>query len=180
MEDLSLHILDIAENSIGAGAKRVEIRIIEDLDKDIFSLEIKDNGRGMSQEILKKATDPFYTTRTTRRVGMGLSLLSQSAREAEGDLSITSQEGQGTTVYTYFKHSHIDRRPLGNIVDTLIVLIAGNPDIDFFYEHKRNNNTYSMDTKEIKLELGEIPINTPAVIEIIKEDIRNGQTRLGI
>ena len=180
MEDLSLHILDIAENSIGAGAKRVEIRIVEDLDKDIFSLEIKDNGRGMSQEILKKATDPFYTTRTTRRVGMGLSLLSQSAREAEGDLSITSQEGQGTTVYTYFKHSHIDRRPLGNIVDTLIVLIAGNPDIDFFYEHKRNNNTYSMDTKEIKLELGEIPINTPAVIEIIKEDIRNGQTRLGI
>lgn len=180
MEDLSLHILDIAENSIGAGAKRVEIRIFEDLDKDIFSLEIKDNGRGMSQEILKKATDPFYTTRTTRRVGMGLSLLSQSAREAEGDLSITSQEGQGTTVYTYFKHSHIDRRPLGNIVDTLIVLIAGNPDIDFFYEHKRNNNTYSMDTKEIKSELGEIPINTPEVIEIIKEDIRNGQKRLEI
>lgn len=180
MEDLSLHILDIAENSISAGAKRVEIRIFEDLDKDIFSLEIKDNGRGMSQEILKKATDPFYTTRTTRRVGMGLSLLSQSAREAEGDLSITSQEGQGTTVYTYFKHSHIDRRPLGNIVDTLIVLIAGNPDIDFFYEHKRNNNTYSMDTKEIKSELGEIPINTPEVIEIIKEDIRNGQKRLGI
>jgi len=174
MEDLSLHILDIAENSISAGAKRVEIRIFEDLHKDIFSLEIKDNGRGMIQEILKKATDPFYTTRTTRRVGMGLSLLSQSAKEAEGDLSITSQEGQGTTVYTYFKHSHIDRRPLGNIVDTLIVLIAGNPDIDFFYEHKRNNNTYSIDTKEIKSDLEGIPINSPEVIEIIKKDIQNG------
>jgi anti-sigma regulatory factor (Ser/Thr protein kinase) len=180
MEDLSLHILDIAENSISAGANRVEIRILEDLHKDIFSLEIKDNGEGMSQEVLKKVTDPFYTTRTTRRVGMGLSLLSQSAKEAEGDLSITSEEGKGTSVYAYFKHSHIDRRPLGNIADTLIVLIVGNPDSDFFYEHKRNNNTYSIDTKEIKSELGGIPINTSEVIEIIKNDIRNGLRSLGV
>jgi len=180
MEDLSLHILDIAENSISAGANRIEIRILEDIKKDFFSMEIKDNGKGMSQEILEKVTDPFYTTRTTRKVGLGLPFLSQSAKEAGGDLSITSNEGKGTTVYAYFKHSHIDRKPLGNIVDTLIVLIFGNPDIDFFYEHKRNNNTYSIDTKEIKLELGGVPISSSVVIEIIKKDIQNGLKSLGL
>lgn len=180
MEDLSLHILDIAENSISAGANRIEIRILEDIKKDFFSMEIKDNGKGMSQEVLEKVTDPFFTTRTTRKVGMGLSLLSQSAKEAGGDLSIISNEGKGTTVYTYFKHSHIDRKPLGNIVDTLIVLIFGNPNIDFFYGHKRNNNTYFIDTKEIKLGLGGVPISSSVVIEIIKKDIQNGLKGLGL
>ena len=180
MEDLSLHILDIVENSIEAGANRVEIRILEDLKKDIFSLEIRDNGKGMSEEALKSVTDPFYTTRKTRGVGLGLSLLYQSAKEAEGDVSITSEKGVGTTVYAYFKHSHIDRRPLGNIVDTLVVLIAGNPEIDFFYEHRRNGSTYSIDTKEIKSELGGIPINSPEVIGIIKKDIKEGIKGLGV
>lgn len=174
MEDLSLHILDIVENSIAAGANRIEIRILEDIKKDIFSIEIKDNGKGLSQEALKKVTDPFYTTRRTRRVGMGLPFLSQSAKEADGNISITSEEGRGTIVYAYFKHSHIDRKPLGNIVDTLIVLIAGNPDIDFFYEHRRKSNTYSIDTKEIRSELGGVPINSSEVIGIIKKDIRKG------
>jgi len=167
-------MLDIVENSIIAGANRIEIRILEDLKNDIFSVEIKDNGKGMSEEVLKKVTDPFYTTRTTRRVGLGLSFLSQSAKEAGGDLSVISKEGEGTVVYAYFKHSHIDRKPLGNIVDTLVVLIAGNPDVDFFYEHKRNSNTYSLDTKEIKAELEGIPINFAGVIKILKEDIQNG------
>ena len=174
MEDLSLHILDIVENSINAGANRVEIRILEDIERDIFSIEIRDNGKGINREDLKKVTDPFYTTRSTRRVGLGLPFLLQSAREAEGDISITSEEGVGTTVYAYFKHSHIDRKPLGNIIDTLIVLIAGNPDIDFLYEHRCNSKTYSMDTKEIRPELGGIPINSAAAIEIIKRDVQNG------
>jgi len=174
MEDLSLHILDIVENSITAGANRIEIRILEDFKNDIFSIEIKDNGKGINEEVLKKVTDPFCTTRTTRRVGLGLSFLAQSAKEAEGDLTITSEEGIGTTLHAYFKHSHIDRKPLGNIVDTLVVLIAGNQDIDFFYEHKKNGNTYSLDTKEIKAELEGIPINSAGVIKIIREDIQNG------
>ncbi|MDH5203770.1 MAG: ATP-binding protein [Nitrospirota bacterium] len=174
MEDLSLHILDVVENSITAGANRIEIRILEDLKNDIFSVEIKDNGKGMNEDILKNVTDPFCTTRTTRRVGLGLSFLSQSAKEAGGDLTVASKEGEGTVVYACFKHSHIDRKPLGNIVDTLITLIAGSPDIDFFYEHRRNGNIYSLDTKEIKAELEGIPLNSPAVIKIIREDIKNG------
>lgn len=174
MEDLSLHILDIVENSIAAGATRIEIRILENRQKDILSIEIKDNGRGMSDEIVKRVTDPFYTTRTTRRVGLGLSFLSQSAKEADGDISIKSKEGRGTVVYAYFKHSHIDRKPLGNIADTLIVLIAGNPDVDFFYEHKRNGNIYLIDTKDIRAKMGNIPLNSADVIGVIKKDIKEG------
>ena len=174
MEDLSLHILDIVENSIAAGANRVEIRVIEDTRKDILSVEIRDNGKGMSEEVLENAVDPFYTTRTTRRVGLGLSLLSQSAKEAEGNMTIKSKKGEGTTIYAYFKHSHIDRKPIGNMAETLIVLIAGNPDIDFLYEHRLNNRAYSIDTKDIREELGDVPLSSPGVIEVIRKDIRNG------
>ncbi|MBI5050720.1 MAG: ATP-binding protein [Nitrospirae bacterium] len=174
MEDLSLHILDIVENSIAAGANRVEIRVVEDTGKDILSVEIRDNGKGMSKEVRENAVDPFYTTRTTRRVGLGLSLLSQSAKEAEGDMTIKSKEDEGTTIYAYFKHSHIDRKPLGNMAETLIVLIAGNPDIDFLYEHILNNRAYSIDTKGIREELGDIPLSSPDVIEAVRKDIQNG------
>ena len=174
MEDLSLHILDIVENSIAAGADRVEIRVIEDIRKDILSVEIKDNGKGMGADVLSKVLDPFYTTRTTRRIGLGLSLLSQSAKEADGDMTITSKKGEGTIVTAYFKHSHIDRKPIGNMAETLIVLIAGNPDIDFLYEHRLNNRAYSIDTKDIREELGDVPLSSPGVVEVIRKDIRNG------
>ena len=174
MEDLSLHILDIVENSIAAGANRVEIRIAEDIRNDVLSIEIKDNGKGMGADVLSKVLDPFYTTRTTRRVGLGLSLLSQSAKEAEGNMTIKSKKGEGTTIYAYFKHSHIDRKPIGNMAETLIVLIAGNPDIDFLYEHRLNNRAYSIDTKDIREELGDVPLSSPGVIEVIRKDIRNG------
>lgn len=179
MEDLSLHILDVAENSIYAGAHRIEIKILEDLKKDILSLEIKDNGRGMSEEVLKKVTDPFYTTRTTRDIGLGLSLLSQSAKEAEGDMVVSSKVGMGTSVYAYFKHSHIDRKPLGNIVDTIIVLIVGNPEIDFLYEHRKNDKLYSLDTAEIKAALEGIPLTTPEVVETIRKNLQEGLKEIG-
>ncbi len=174
MEDLSLHILDIVENSIAAGAGRVEIIILEDIKRDIFSIEIKDNGRGIDRETLKKVADPFYTTRTTRKVGLGLSLLSQSAKEAEGDISIASEKDVGTVVHAYFKRSHIDRKPLGNIADTLIALIAGNPEIDFFYEHKVDDKTYSIDTKFIRSKLEVVPLNSPEVLMMIRDDIMEG------
>jgi len=179
MEDLSLHILDIAENSIAAGATVIKIKIIEDIRRDIFSVGIEDNGKGIPEELITEVLDPFYTTRTTRKVGFGLSFLAQSAKEAGGDISIKSKEGVGTIVYAYFKHSHIDRKPLGNITDTLIVLIAGHPDIDFLYEHKRDDKVYSIDTKEIRAEIGDIPLNSPGVIEVIREDIKNGLKGLG-
>ena len=139
-----------------------------------MSIEIKDNGKGMGADVLSKVLDPFYTTRTTRRVGLGLSLLSQSAKEAEGNMTIKSKKSEGTTIYAYFKHSHIDRKPIGNMAETLIVLIAGNPDIDFLYEHRLNNRAYSIDTKDLREELGDVPLSSPGVVEVIRKDIRNG------
>jgi hypothetical protein len=171
MEDLSLHILDIAENSITAGASRVKIKIVEDIKKNLLLIEIADNGRGMDEETIKMAYDPFFTTKTTRRVGLGVPLLAQAARESGGNLIIKSKKREGTTITANFQYNHIDRKPLGNIAETLTVLIAANPEIDFVFEHKRNDSTYNIDTKEIKTNLGDVPINNPGVIKFIKDDI---------
>ncbi len=171
MQDLSLHILDIAENSITAGADRITIKIVEDVKSNLFLLEISDNGKGMDQEMFEHACDPFYTTRTTRKVGLGIPLLAQTARECNGDIKITTEKGKGSTITATFQYNHIDRKPIGDIEKTMIVLIASNPDIDFILEHKKNDDTYILDTSYIKKELDGVPINTPEVIRIIKDDI---------
>src|SRR5512140_994843 len=135
MEDISLHILDIAENSITAGATLVGIRLIDRRDENSFVVEIEDNGKGMTEDLVKKALDPFFTSRTTRNVGLGLSLLAQSARETGGDITIKSTAGTGTIVTAQFRPAHIDMKPLGDITETLIVLIAGNPGVDFTFNY---------------------------------------------
>ena len=150
MEDLSLHILDIVENSIRAKASMVEIKVIEDIRKDLLTIEIKDNGQGIDEETIKKVIDPFFTTRTTRKVGLGLPLLSQAARESGGDVEIASKVGKGTKITATFGYSHIDRKPLGNMEITLITLIAGNPEVDFIYEHKSDELECHLDSKEIR------------------------------
>src|SRR4030065_2299965 len=175
MEDLSLHILDIAENSINAGASKIRIKIIENVKKNLLLIEIADNGKGMDEDIIKMARDPFFTTKSNKRVGLGIPFLAQSAREAMGDISITSKKGEGTTITATFKYNHIDRKPLGDIEKTLTVLIAGNPEVDFVYEHKRNSHTYYLDTTGIKKKLKGIPTNHPEVIKIIKDSIRQWQ-----
>lgn len=171
MEDISLHILDIAENCITAEASRIRIKIVEDTRDNILTVEVNDNGRGMEKELLENATDPFYTTRTTRKVGLGIPLLAQSAREGGGDISVQSKRGEGTSIKATFQYDHIDRRPLGDIGQTMIILIVSNPDIDFIFEHKVNDSEYTLNTAEIKKELDGVPINTPEVIRIIKDDI---------
>lgn len=176
MEDISLHILDIAENSIGAGATLIKISIIEDSKNDLLLVEIEDNGKGIHEELIKKVLDPFYTTRTTRKVGLGLSLLAQSAKEADGDMSIKSEKDAGTVVSAYFKHSHIDRKPLGNIADTMLVLITGNPDRDFLFTYRKDDFEYMLDTREIKRELDGIPVNVPAVLSAIRKDLQESLT----
>ncbi len=120
MEELALHILDIAENSIAAGARHVDIRVSEDLAADRLTVEIRDNGRGMAEQVLRRAADPFFTTKGTRPVGLGLSLLEQAARAAGGSLRIQSRPGAGATVTAEFRHSHPDRQPLGDVAATLL------------------------------------------------------------
>ena len=172
MEDLSLHILDIAENSVAARADKIEIRISEDKKKDLLSVEIIDNGIGMDKETRKKAVDPFYTSRTVRRFGFGLSLLSEAAKSANGHFSIRSEKGEGTRIKADFQYSHIDRKPLGDIGQTIITLVIGKPEIDLIYVHKKNSRRYILDTRKIKARLKEAPINSPAGIRMIKEDLK--------
>ena len=148
MEDLSLHILDIAENSINGAAKTIEIIIDEDRDKDLLTIEIKDDGKGMDEKTLKKALDPFFTTRKTRRVGLGLSLLAQAAEQSDGKMELSSIPSVGTTVKATFRMSHPDCKPMGDINETLRMLVAGHPEINFVYEHHKDNSKYRFDTRE--------------------------------
>jgi len=150
MEDLSLHILDIVENSIRARAKKIEIKIIEEKKKDLLTIEIIDDGKGMDEKTLKDVLDPFFTTKNTRKVGLGLSLLAQSAEESGGSIKIESKIGQGTKVKATFGYSHIDRKPLGDIYESLKVLITVNTDINFIYKYQKDNANYHLDTKGIK------------------------------
>jgi predicted metal-dependent phosphoesterase TrpH len=150
MEDLSLHILDIAENSIMASAGRIEIRIDEDPANDLLTLEISDNGRGMDEETLKKALDPFFTTRTTRRVGLGLSLLAQAARQSGGTMDVSSRPQKGTVVRATFCLSHPDCKPIGDIAETMRTLVVAHPEIDFVFEQKTNGSIYRFDSREIE------------------------------
>jgi anti-sigma regulatory factor (Ser/Thr protein kinase) len=172
MEDLSLHILDIVENSVAAEADKIEIRITEDKEKDLLSVEIIDNGIGMDEETKKKVLDPFYTSKTVRRFGLGLPLLSEAAKAANGQLSIESKKGEGTKVKADFQYTHIDRKPLGDMGQTIITLIIGNPEIDLIYVHKKNSHKYSLDTRILKVQLKEAPLNSPAGIRMIRENLK--------
>ena len=175
MIELSLHVLDIAENSSRAQATLIEITIVEDLVRDIFSMEIRDNGTGMNAETLEKALDPFFTTKKVRRIGLGLPMLSQAAETTGGRFSIRSAVGKGTDVYAEFKHSHIDRQPLGDISGSIVALIIGNPDVDIVYTHCKNGRTYIMDTREIREGLGiDIPLNHMEVLNLIRDNIKEG------
>lgn len=172
MEDLSLHILDIVENSVAAQASKIEITLVEDKKKDLLSVEVIDNGIGMDEKTQKKALDPFFTSKKVRRFGLGLSLLSESAKAANGHLSIKSEKGKGTKIRADFQYSHIDRKPLGDIGQTIITLVIGNPDIDIIYVHKKDGHEYSLDTRKIKARLKDIPINSPDGIRMTKQDLK--------
>jgi anti-sigma regulatory factor (Ser/Thr protein kinase) len=171
MEDLSLHILDIAENSIDSGATRVDIIIKEDLNSDRLTLRIDDNGNGMDEDMVKKASDPFFTSKRGKRCGLGIPLLAQAAKECNGDFSINSVVDRGTCIVAEFKITHIDRKPLGDIGTTMSALICGHPGIDYLFFYERDGFSYRLNTVELKANLDEVPINTPELLKCIKEDI---------
>lgn len=150
VEDLSLHILDIVENSIAAGASCVEITIREDLATDRLEVEIADDGQGMNAEMKEKALSPFFTSKTVRRVGLGLPLFREAARRAGGELTVTSQPGQGTCVKAVFQHSHLDRQPLGDLAKTLTTLIIGNHNVRFVYMHHSDDKCFALDTDDFE------------------------------
>ncbi|WIV10573.1 ATP-binding protein [Proteiniborus sp. MB09-C3] len=178
MKELSLHVLDLAENSIRAKAKLVTISITEDLNHNLLKILIEDNGNGMDEELLSVADDPFTTTRKTRNVGLGLSLLKAAALRAEGDFHITSEKGTGTKIEATFKHNHIDRAPIGNMGSTIATILIRKEKIDILYIHQVNGRQFIFSTKEIKKLLGEVSINTPEVILWIKDYINENVSEL--
>jgi len=179
MLELSMHILDIAQNSLAAQASLVEIRIGEDLEKDLLTLEVEDNGRGMAPEVIRRVTDPFYTSRTTREVGLGLPLLKLAAERCGGRLEVQSEEGRGTRISAVFRLDHFDRAPLGDMGETLAVLICGNPEVDFFYEHRVEGQAYRLATREMREILGPVRLDEPSVHDFIRQDVQQGLKKIG-
>lgn len=174
MKELSLHILDIAKNSVKAGATKIEITVCEDEAQDKLTIKIKDNGCGMSKEFLAKVRDPFTTTRKTRKAGLGIPLFEAAAVQSGGSLDIQSEEGIGTEVVAVFGYSSIDRAPLGSISETIEVLISGSPEIRFLYNYIKNGMEFKFDTAEIKKQLGGIPLSQPEILSWIGEYIEEG------
>ncbi|KUG21864.1 sensory transduction histidine kinase [hydrocarbon metagenome] len=174
MLELAAHILDIAENSVRAEAKLIEINIDEDTVNDSLSIEIIDDGQGMNPEEIKKALDPFYTTKTVRRIGLGLPLLADATQRSGGYFNLESKEGKGTTVQAFFGLTHIDRQPLGDIISSLIILIAGNSNVNFIYRHRCDDRQFALDTRIIRKEIDDIPINNPAILKYIRDVLEEG------
>ena len=171
MKDIALHILDIAQNSVSAGANLIMIETVEKPSDDKLTVKISDNGCGMDREMVRKVTDPWVTSRTTRRVGMGIPLLMQSAVQSGGNLDISSEPGRGTIIKALFRHSHIDRPPKGDIAGVISILAGANPLIDFIYRHLYEDCEYIFDTREVKDALEDVPLSEPAVIRYMKEMI---------
>jgi len=178
MNELSLNILDIAQNSITAEATLVEIDVEEDNSLDRIIIKVHDNGRGMSEDFQGAALNPFVTTRTTRKIGLGISFLKEAAEITGGAFELKSELGIGTTITATFVMSHIDRQPIGNLTETVITLVTLNTEIDFIIRYRVNESEFELSTQEVKALLGEdVEISSPSVVvfltEYVKEHIKS-------
>lgn len=175
MQELSLHVLDIIQNSIVAEATDIEIQIEVQHAKDWMRISIRDNGRGMNEELLKNVISPFTTSRTTRKVGLGIPMFKAGAEAAGGAFQIRSKPGEGTFIQAEYRISHLDRPPLGDIAETLYATIICNPEIDFDFLYQVDEKAYRFSTREVREILGEgIPLNTPDVAAWIKSELNEG------
>lgn len=180
MQDISLHLLDIIENSAQAQARLITILIRIDKVNDRLSIEIIDNGKGMDRETLYNAQQPFFTTKAARKkkIGLGIPLFKQNAEQCDGFFELVSEVDKGTSLKAVFRFSHIDRMPLGNITDTILTSILGHPDIDYKFDYslisEKGEKSFCFDTTEIRKELGDIPLNYPDVIGFITGMLSEG------
>src|ERR1044071_921898 len=179
MREIALHLLDIAENSVAAESKNISIHVREDLFNDRLTVSVIDDGRGMDAETAQQVQDPFYTTRTTRNVGLGIPLLKLAAEQAEGSFSLQSEPGKGAWVEAEFCHSHIDRMPLGDLGSTFLTLLISHPQIDwtFLYrvtEHDRKSRDFLFESAELKSELGDVSLTEPEVLTFLRGMFEEG------
>ncbi|MBQ8732015.1 MAG: sensor histidine kinase [Oscillospiraceae bacterium] len=179
MQELSLNVLDVAENSVSAGASLIEVEVWEDPKADLLTILIRDNGCGMTEEQVRQVTDPFYTTRKTRKVGLGVPFFKLAAELTGGSFSITSEVGKGTETKAVFVRSSIDRMPLGDMAETMVSLIGCNPDIDFIYRYGFGEALFEADTREFREILGDVSLAEPQVRSFIREFITENMKATG-
>lgn len=180
MREMSLHILDIAENALDAGATLIGISVYEEKEKGLLTIALEDNGCGIEEKNLEKVLSPFYTTRRTRRVGLGLSLFRETSRRCGGDLNITSHVGGGTRVEATFRAAHIDLPPMGDMGGCIGAMIMGHPEVDIVYVHQREGAKFDFDTREIKTGLEGVAINHPRVLKYLVGVIRESEAALSM
>lgn len=182
--ELSQHLLDIFENGAKAGASLIVLNIAEDFAADRLTLELRDNGSGMDAEMVQRIADPWVTTRTTRKVGLGIPFFKQAAEMCGGAFGIESERGKGTRTWASFQHSHLDRPPLGDLTGTLLCMIVGFPTLDVRYEHTIHDATgvtrdFTLDTRELRAVLGdETPLSDPEVLGFLREMLEEGHAHL--
>lgn len=178
MKELSLHLLDVAQNSVSAGAGQIDLTLEEDAER-AYRLTIADNGKGMAPEFLAAVTDPFTTTRTTRKVGLGLPLLRMMAEQTGGGVEITSELGVGTTVTARFYGGHIDCPPLGDLPSTVALLIQGAPDVEWTYHRTAPGGEFTLDTRQLREVLGpDVPLSEPSVALWIEDYLREQEEEI--
>ncbi len=178
MRELSLNVLDIAQNSVSANASLIEIELIEDTKNHDLLIGIYDNGKGMTPEQVESVRDPFFTTRTTRKVGMGIPLFRFAAEMTGGKFEIESEVGVGTKVRAYFKTDHLDFTPVGDMTSTMISLITMNLHIDFIYKRTVDEKEFTVDTRQLKEILGDVPLNEPSIAMWITQYINENTKQL--
>lgn len=178
MKELSLNLLDIVENSTRAGASLVTIQVIEEPELDRLTLSVEDDGCGMSPELLAAVQDPFTTTRTTRKVGLGIPFLKEGAEMTGGSLDLWSKEGEGTKISATYGYSHIDRPPLGDLAETVVTLVQCHDQTDFCYTHQYRDQSFTLDTRELRVIMEGLPLSEPAVLGWIREFVNENQVKL--
>jgi hypothetical protein len=174
LREISLHLLDIAENSVAAGADTIEITIEENLDSDRLRASIQDNGRGMDEQLLARVADPFVTSRTTRRVGLGIPLLKAAAEACDGFLHISSTPGHGTYLEVDFQRSHIDRMPLGDVAGTFLTLLVAYPQVHWIFRYRSDHVEFVFDDEPVKRELEGVALTEPSILGFIRQLLQEG------
>ena len=180
MPELSLNILDVAKNSVTAGADLITITVAADTAADRLTIAIADNGCGMTEEQVARVTDPFFTTRTTRKVGLGIPFFKMAAELTGGSFTIASTVNVGTTTTAIFGLTHIDRMPMGDLSGSISTLIQASPDIDFVLDYSADDKSFTMDTREFRAILGDVPLNMPEVLSYIEGFLTENIAECGV
>lgn len=179
MQELSLNVLDIAQNAVRAEATEIQITVSENLIRDLLTIVIADNGCGMTPEQVRRVTDPFYTTRTTRKVGLGVPFFKMAAEMTGGSFAIDSRPGEGTAVRAVFGLRHIDRMPMGDLAASFCTLLQPNPEVDFVLTYAVDDHGFTIDTREYRAVLEGLSLGEPEVLAFIAEQIREGMRECG-